>query len=167
MAIGEGWELSAEAEQAQAFHWFRVSPRAALEVAVLSDAPVWYTGHFVEGRMWPCAGEGCRLCAEGIGTQVRFVLAVCELSTRRVGLLEMGRSNGLAVRDWCGRNGGLKGMVLEFYKHSKASTSRTEVSYIDRLPPPWVYAMPVPEVRKALVNTWVKAKMPVPKGLGV
>lgn len=165
MPIGEGWELPVESAPWSQFHWFRVSPRSALVVVLLSEEVVWYTGHFLEGRMNPCQGKGCELCKTGIGGQVRYVLPVAEVSTRRVGLLEVSRGIGQLVRSWIARHEGLRGMVLELSKHSLSKQSRTDVAYIDRPVPPWYLDLEVPDVRKALFLTWRKAGFEIPPGL--
>lgn len=126
---------------------------------------MWYSGHFVSGRMAPCPGESCELCAEGIPGQVRYVFACAEVSTKRAGLLEVGRSNGLLIRSWIPRNGGFKGMVLELSKHSHSRGSRTEVLYIDKEEPPWYLALDVPDVKRALLMTWKKGGFVLPEGM--
>jgi len=165
VAIGEGWEVPPSEIPWSDHHWFRVSPRGALVVVCLSEGPLWYSGHYVAGRMAPCTGEGCELCAEGIGGQVRYVFSAAEVSTRRVGLLEVGRSNGLLIRSWMGRNGGFRGMVLELTKHSHSKGSRTEVVYVDREEPPWYLALEVPDVKRALLMTWKKGGFRLPEGM--
>jgi len=115
--------------------------------------------------MWPCCGDECQLCKEGVAAQVRYVLAAAETSTKRVGIIEVGRGIGLQVKDWSMRNGGLKGMHLEFMKHSHSKQSRTEVNYIDEALAPWWRMCPVPDIRKALILTWRKANMPLPESM--
>jgi len=163
--IGEGWDVPADETPWSHFHWFRVSPRGPLAVVCLSEGPLWYTGHFVSGRMAPCLGEGCELCAEGVGGQVRYIFPVADVSTKRVGLLEVGREVGQLIRSWIPRRGGFRGMVLEFSKHSHSRVSRTEVLYIDQELPPWYLAVEVPDVKKALLMTWRKAGFRLPKGM--
>jgi hypothetical protein len=163
--IGEGWEVPSGEIPWSDHHWFRVSPRGALVVVCLSEGPLWYSGHFIAGRMAPCIGDDCPLCAEGVGGQVRYVFAAAEVSTRRVGLLEVGRSNGLLIRSWIGRNAGFKGMVLELTKHSQARGSRTDVQFVDREEPPWYLALECPNVKRALLMTWKKGGFTLPKGM--
>lgn len=165
MPIGEGWELPAEADPWSQFHWFRVSPRSALVVVLLAEQVLWYTGHFIEGRMNPCQGKGCELCRAGTGGQVRYVLPVAEVSTRRVGLLEVSRGIGELVKSWMPKNDGLRGMVIELSKHSLSKQSRTDVVYVERSIAPWFLECEVPDVRKALFLTWRKAGFKIPPGL--
>lgn len=115
--------------------------------------------------MAPCSGSGCDFCATGIGAQVRYTVACAETSTRRVGLIEFGRSNGLLLRDWMNRQGGLRGMVIEVSKHSKNVQSRTEIKYIDLPCEHWYLGMEVPDAATALFLTWHKAGMRMPQEL--
>jgi hypothetical protein len=105
------------------------------------------------------------MCAEGIGGQVRYVFSAAEVSTRRVGLLEVGRENGLLIRSWIGRHGSFKGMVIELTKHSQSRGSRTKIEYIDGEEPPWWAALDPPDVKRALLMTWKKAGFRMPKGM--
>lgn len=165
MSVGEGWDLPAEEEPSSDFHWFKVSPKGSLVLVVLSERPLWYTGHFVDGRMWPCQGSGCEMCEHGVGSQVRYVLAVAEVSSHRVGLIEMGRGIGLQIREWMDRRSELRGMVLEWSKHSLSRQSRTEVIFVDRECPPWWRVQNVPDVHRALLLTWRKAEMAIPPSM--
>jgi hypothetical protein len=163
--IGDGFDLPPGAEPWSDFHWFQPSTRGDLVLVMLSDSPIWYTGHYVSGRMCPCAGTGCDYCASGIAAQVRYVMAVAEIETRRIGLIEFGRTNGLLIRDWMPRNGGLRGMVIDVTKHSKNVQSRTEIKYCDRMPDPWYLALDVPDCCVALFLTWHKAGLKMPNEL--
>jgi hypothetical protein len=163
MSVGDGWELPPGAEPWSDFHWFQPSVREALEIVVLSDEPAWYTGHYVGGRMCPCCGSGCEFCGAGIGAQVRYVFAVAALKTRRVGLIELGKSNGQLVRDWIARAGQLRGMVLDVSKHGKSMQSRTELEFVEHVCPPWYLSVPVPDCHLALYLTWHKASMEMPQ----
>lgn len=165
MPIGEGWEVPSSEIPWSDHHWFRVSPRGALLVVCLSQAPLWYSGHFVAGRMAPCTGAECAMCAEGVGGQVRYVFGAAEVHTKRVGLLEISRSNGLLVQSWMARHGGFEGMVLELTKHSHSKSSRTEIVYIDDPAPAWFRGLEVPNVRRALLMTWKKAGFVLPRGM--
>lgn len=165
MPIGEGWDVPATGEPWSQFHWFRASPRGDLVVVVLSDQVLWYAGHFLESRMCPCLGADCEPCRQGIAGQVRYVFAVAEVATKRVGLMEVSRSVGELIRSWEARRDGMRGMVLSFSKHSHSKQSRTEVEYIDREEGPWYRSIAAPEVRKALRLTWTKAGFQLPEGL--
>lgn len=165
MPIGQGFDLPPGAEPWSDFHWFQASTKGILVLVILSDQPVWYTGHYVGGRMAPCSGSGCDYCATGIGAQVRYCISVAETSARRVGLIEFGRQNGLLLRDWMNRQGCLRGMVIEVSKHSRNVQSRTEIRYIDMPCEPWYLGVEVPDAATALFLTWHKAGMRMPQEL--
>lgn len=165
MPIGEGWEVPAAEIPWSDHHWFRVSPRQALLVVCLSESPLWYSGHYVAGRMAPCVGEACELCKEGIAGQVRYVFGAAEVTTKRVGLLEVGRSNGLLLRSWIPRRGEFRGMKIELSKHSHSKGSRTELLYIDQEEAPWYLALDAPDVKRALLMTWRKGGFKLPQGM--
>jgi hypothetical protein len=165
MPVGEGFDLPPGAEPWSDFHWFQASPRGELVLVVLSERPIFYTGHYVGGRMAPCAGSGCEYCATGIGAQVRYCVAVADTTTRRTGLIEFGRQNGLLLRDWSNRSGTLRGLVIEVNKHTKNVQSRTVLRYVDIPCQPWYLGCPVPDVALALFLTWHKAGMRMPEEL--
>jgi hypothetical protein len=153
---GSGWDLPAGAEPWSVFHWYRVSPRSSLCCVVLSQAPYWYLGHFLEGRMYPCEGVPCQMCGEGVGQQVRWVFAIAEVNTRRAGLIEVSTSIADILRSWSAECGGLRGMQVEFFKHSHSLRSRTEVRLIREDLPAWYLALEVPDPETALLCTWKK-----------
>jgi len=69
-------------------------------------------------------------------------------------VIEVGKSVGLMLRDLTHRNGGLRGMLVEFGKSTKAKQSHTEVEYIDEHAPAWCLALPEPDLREVLERTW-------------
>jgi len=154
---GSGWELPKGAQPWSSFHWFRVGARESLSLVLLSERPTWYLGHYVEGRMVPCGGIPCELCGEGLGSQARFVFAVCEVTTRRVGLVEVSQSVAELFRMWEAEHGGLRGMWVELYKHSHSVRSRTECRCVREDPGHWWRSLEVPDPGVALELTWRKA----------
>jgi hypothetical protein len=165
MAVGDGWELAPGDAPWSDFHWWKVPTKGILVLVLLGKEPVYYVGHYVDGRMWPCLKETCGMCKQGIGSQVRYVMAAAEIATKRVGILEVGRGNGLIIRDWAIGHEGLTGVVIELEKHSHARTSRTEIRCIEKECGPWPYHIELPDLRRALLLTWTKANMPIPPGL--
>jgi len=164
MAVGDGWDPPPEAHPWSDFHWWKVSPGRVLELVILSEAPLWYTGHFLRGRMRPCYGDDCEECKKGTGGQIRYVLAGVEVSSRRVGLLELGRAVGLQIRDYAQSMGTARGMWLEFGKESHAKQSRMIVQMIEKpVEIDWM-ELSVPNMKEALVATWTKAQIPLPEG---
>ena len=165
LAVGVGWEVDPGDQPWSDFHWWKVPTKGVLVLVLIGKEPVYYVGHFVDGRMWPCLKEGCGMCDRGVGSQVRYVMAAAEISSKRIGILEVGRQNGLQIRDWCVGRGGMTGLVLELEKHSHARTSRTEVKLIEKEVGPWPYHVKEVDLKRALLLTWKKADMPVPRGL--
>jgi hypothetical protein len=107
--------------------------------------------------MVPCPGAGCEGCAQGVGVQVRYAFAIADWETRRVGLIELGRNNGLMLQEWSYRNGGLRGMVVDMRKEGKHRQSRTKLTYLDQEASHWALGLDVPDVGLALFLTWDKA----------
>lgn len=165
MPFGEGWDLPAEAAPWSDFHWFSVPVSGSLRLTVISERPMWYTGHYQGGRMVPCVPPGCEPCGQGVGAQVRYAFAVADWETRRVGLVEVGRNNGLMIRELALSNGGLRGMVLDLSKEGRHRQSRTHVTYCGELASDWALGQDVPDVGLALYLTWVKAGCRVPEEL--
>ena len=163
MPVGGGWDLPPGAEPWSDFHWFGPSTKADLVLVILSHEPNWYTGHYVEKRMTPCPGEGCEECHRGTGGQIRYVFGVADRVTRRCGLIEFGRSNGLLIREWAERNAGLHGLMIDVTKHSKNVQSRTVVTEVREAPPAWIYTIDPPDVCLALFLTWQKGNFRMPR----
>jgi len=151
---GEGWDPPTAVRDRCEFHWFHVTPGNVIVVVVLSQAPVWYVGHFEKGRMRRCDGPGCEMCAQGLGRQLRYVFCAVEISTRQNGLMEVSKSVAELLRDWSARNGGFRGMVLQVEKASKSKHSRMEVRFLDRNPPSWASEVQAVDILEALENTW-------------
>jgi len=160
----EGWEPPAGVAGWSDFHWWKVPSGRILQLIIISDGPLGYSGHFARGRMKPCQGEGCQLCSEGVGVQLRYLLAGVEPATRRVGIWDMGRSVALEVRDLAVSQGGLRGLWIQVSHHSHSRQSRTEVVRITDTVPGWIRTMEIPNVSRALVETWRKAGETIPPG---
>lgn len=165
MGVGEGWELEPEHRPWSDFHWWKVPTKGILVLALFGGPPVYYTGHFADGRMWPCVDEGCGMCQRGIGEQVRYVMGAAEVSTHRVGILEVGRANGMLIRDRVRSQGHAEGVVMELSKHSHARTSQTEIRFVEVPVFPWIHQVEAPDLKRALLLTWQRANMPVPKSM--
>lgn len=162
-STGSGWEPSGDSVASSDFRWYKVRPGKGLDVVVLSEEPLWYQGHYHQGRMHLCAGTDCRYCADQIGAQTRYCLAVAEVSTRRPGLLEMGRTVALEVRDLADRRGGLRGLRIFIAKHSNSRHSRMEVEQVSDTQEKWWMFLPVPDVKRALELTWEKDGVTLPR----
>lgn len=162
MPQGEGWDVPIEVKGDLEFRWWRVAGNRVLVLLCLSDSPIWYRGHFYKGRMVPCAGAGCRLCADGVGAQLRYVVAAAEVATHRSGLLEVGATVALELRDLAVRHGGMRGMVFEIQKHSFSRQSRMELRPCEDETSPWWREVDFPDPKSALFFGWQKAGFDVP-----
>lgn len=165
-SVGDGWEVDEDVRDWSDWTWFKVRAGQVVRLVLLSEAPLWYAGHFSKGRMVPCEGAGCKLCAAQIGRQVRYVFGAAAAETGRTGLIEVGKATALQIRDWIPRRGGLRGMVVAFAKATFAKQSRTEVEFCDVDAPGWAAGLSAPDVRRALEATWTKAGFPLPGGNG-
>lgn len=156
-AVGKGWDVPAELDSVGDFRWWKLGGNKVLKLVILSHEPTFYRGHYTNRRMVPCFGDGCALCKAGVGAQLRFVFAAAEPETRQVGLIEVGRTVGLEIRDLAKRHGQLRGMGIELTRFSYSKQSRMEVEYVDRDFGNWWGILPVPDCRRALEATWKRA----------
>lgn len=165
MPAGEGWDLPEGVGEWTDFHWFKVSGFRFTTLVFLTAAPTWYAGHFVDKRMVPCQGDGCRWCDEGVGQQARYVFPVVEVQSRKVGFIELSRSVALEIQDYASVRGGLIGLTVTFTKHTKHRQSRMETEMVPDCADLPLLAIPVPDVKRALLLTWEKAHLEIPKQL--
>lgn len=164
MGSWEGWDPPEGTQGWSDWHWWRVPVGKVLELIILSEKPLGYSGHFTKGRMGPCYGEGCKLCREGIGAQLRYIVGAVEVGTRRVGMWDMGRSVAMEVRDLAAGRGAVRGLCLDVSHYSRARQSRTELEVIACEVPGWVAGLECPDIRRALVETWRKGGFEIPEG---
>jgi hypothetical protein len=137
--------------------WFHARSAQATRFTILCLSPVNYAGHFSKGRMVPCAGEDCPLCAKGLGTQARYVFSVVEWETRRVGLLELGRGHALQIQDWIPQGGGLRGLSIELQRSSHSKQSRVDMSFVSDATPLFFQHLEGPDLVRAVKSTWSRA----------
>jgi hypothetical protein len=155
-SIGEGWDLPKRVRDSIDFHWFKVKPGRPVVLGILSVVPVWYVGHFHQKRMRRCSGDGCELCALGIGGQVRYLFGCVEPATGILGVMEVGKSVGLQLRDWAARRGSMRGMLVEFCKATGAKRSHTELSYVEMEEAPVWLKHGAPDLKLVLERTWAR-----------
>lgn len=137
--------------------WFHARFPMATRLTILCAAPANYSGHYRKGRMVPCVGERCPLCESGLGNQARYVFAVVEWETRRVGLLELGRGQSLRVQDWAEAVGGLRGLSIEIVRSSAKKQSSLDMQLVTDEPPIYFQHLAGPDPVKALEQTWSRA----------
>jgi len=157
MPVGMGWDVPTDVRDRVEFHWFHVPSTGVLVLCVLSQAPVWYVGHFDKGRMRQCTGRGCDMCAKGIGTQLRYIVSVVDVSTHQIGVFEFGQSVSLLIKQWSSGLGFLKGMILEVTRASKSKHSRMEVGLVKTAPMAWCMALEGLPLEEVLERTWERA----------
>jgi hypothetical protein len=153
---GEGWDPPKDIKDEVEFHWFKLGKGRRLLLGVLSPRPLWYVGHFHERRMRKCEGAECRLCALGVGKQLRFVFGAVEVSTGLVGIMEVGSSVAAQLKDWVARTGCFRGMLVEMSKPSSSKHSRTELEYKELADPPVWLKHPAPDLAVCLRRTWAR-----------
>jgi hypothetical protein len=158
MPVGAGWEVPTDVRDRVEFHWFHVPKSGALVLAILSQVPVWYVGHFDSGRMKECGGIGCDLCSKGIGRQLRYVVSAVDISTKQVGVFEFGSSVSLLIKQWASGLGYLHGMIIEVTRASKSKHSRMEISLIREHPMSWVMSLEGLPLEEVLERTWERAE---------
>jgi hypothetical protein len=66
------------------------------------------------------------------------VLSCVELTTRRVGVLELGVNPAKMIEQWAASNGGLRGVCFELTRASKSKNSRLEISVVREYPGDWI-----------------------------
>lgn len=164
MGNWEGWDPPEGTQGWSDWHWWRIPTGKVLQLVLLSPAPLGYSGHFTKGRMGPCYGEGCKLCLEGIGAQLRYIVGAADLASRRVGMWDMGRSVGMEVRELAAARGAVRGLCLSLSHYSRARQSRTEIEVLGIPTPEWIAGLESPDIRRALVETWRKGGFPIPEG---
>lgn len=165
MTYGSGWDMPIDAEGWSDFHWWKVPSSRVLVMIMTSERPYWYSGHFVEGRMKPCQGENCALCAKGVGAQARYMFSCVEPLTRKQGILEVSRSVALEFRDLAEARGALRGLRFTIGKHTRHKQSRMEVLGEVDDDHFSLEAFPPVDVLKALLLTWEKAKYDIPSAM--
>lgn len=159
-----GWEPPEGVAGWSDFHWWKIAGGRALQLIIVSESPLGYSGHFTKGRMGPCYGEGCQLCHEGIGSQLRYLFAAVEPTTRRLGIWDVGRSVAMEIRDAATQRGSLRGLWIVATHHSHSKQSRTELEILTTELSTWVKGIEAPDVGRALVETWRKAGFAIPEG---
>ena len=152
--VGAGFGLPEGNDGWSDWTWFHARYSRPQRFTILCTEPVNYAGHFRKGRMVPCAGELCPLCATGVGGQARYVFSVVEWETRRVGLLELGRGHALLVQDWMAAAGGLRGMSIEIERTGLAKQSRVDLRFVTDCVPVYFHGLDGPDLARAVRSTW-------------
>ncbi len=152
--VGTGFGLPEGNDGWTDWTWFHARSASPQKFTILCAAPANYAGHYRKGRMVPCLGESCPLCATGVGAQARYVFSVVEWESRRVGLFEMGRGHALQVSDWAESAGGLRGVSFEVQRSGHAKQSRIEMALVGETLPLYFQHLEGPDVARAVRSTW-------------
>lgn len=156
--IGSGFEPPARLVQESEFHWFHPPIGGDLILAVLSAEPLWYAGHFTQGRMRPCDGARCEACVLGTGRQIRYVVCAVDLRSRMVGFLEVGSALGEQLKNRAYEYGTLQGCVMVLSRASKKKNARLEMELLREEPPKWAMDIVPLSIQNAMAQTWARAR---------
>jgi len=74
--------------------------------------------------------------------------------TRQIGVIELSKPVAELLRDWSNRNGGFRGMTIEFSKASKSKHSRMEVRFCDVPPSPFAMSQEPYDLGEVMRLTW-------------
>ncbi len=122
--VTEGWGDTTREAGEQSWAWIHVPARSSVEVIILSEAPVRYRGHWVDGRMRPCCGAACPYCERRMGGQVRYAFACYDLAARASALLEIGAGAAGVIREASEREGRLRGLAFRLRKQDGRDRGR-------------------------------------------
>jgi len=125
--ISEGWGEENERPSIISLPWFHVPVRGELRVAIVSEKPVRYVGHWLGGGMRKCEGAVCSFCSRGVGSQFRYVVAVFEPHLGSVGAVELGQNAAGDLRAASEEMGGLRGLGVRFYRDGEGVRARVRV----------------------------------------
>lgn len=152
--ISQGFGLPEGNDGWSDWTWFHARASAPQRFTILCEVPANYAGHFRKGRMVPCLGDACPLCAMGLGAQARYVVSVVEWESRRIGLFEVGRGHAVCLNDWASSQGGLRGLSIEIQRVSHSKQARMDVRLVTDEEPIWFKHLEGPDVVKALASTF-------------
>ncbi len=124
--VGSGWGNLGESSERGSTRFLHVVTTVPQQYVILSDEIANYYGHFRGGKMVACLGDGCKLCRDGVGKQQRWVFYCFREPDLACGMLEVGRSTALVLRQVCESFGCVRGAKFELWKSglSKYSSIR-------------------------------------------
>lgn len=112
-ASSDDWGDFQDTAASDAFVWLHVLPGESLTVAILSEKPVTYSGHFIGGTaLHPCTRPICARCRSGIGTKKRGVFSVYDFKLGLRGLLELGEIPTRELYALSRDRGALRGLTI-------------------------------------------------------
>jgi hypothetical protein len=76
------------------------------------------------------------------------------MSTRQMGVVELGPVNGRVLRDVAVQNNGLRGTCIELVRVGRSKHSRLDLHVLDMVAPPWALAKQPFDLEHVLRLTW-------------
>lgn len=117
LSLAEGWgDPEGEGSREKGL-WFHVRGSEKLVCAVLSEVPVTFRGHWVERHFYLCRAS-CPCGGREDKSDPRWAFSVLELGGRRVGQVEVGWQTARDLLNLANRAGGLRGLVVRFWKEN-------------------------------------------------
>lgn len=163
MRLKEGWGVVKENSKRDAIHFAKFVSDKPNEYIILNDSPVCYEGHFVAGFMLPCEGKECKMCADGIGKQIRYAFGAYEIRTGWRVVLELSQKQANIMFDHFlegDSSRGLKIVIARLGSSKQSNLTIRSCGYVDLdARPVWNYV----DVSKVLHETW-RGHSYIPKG---
>lgn len=125
MQVSEGWGADVQGSGGRQSAFVHVAPGLELRFVVSCDVPVRYEGHWEGVGIRPCPGEGCSLCAAGVGKQQRWVIAVLVFDTWRPAVWEFGQGVARGFQQQGLTGVSLRGLGFRIYKLGRDRRSAT------------------------------------------
>lgn len=134
MRLKEGWGVVAENQKRDVIHFAKFITDKANEYIILNDSPICYEGHFTSGIILPCEGPNCKMCADGIGKQIRYAFGAYEIRTGWRVVLELSHKQANIIFDRYLVGDSARGLKLEIARLGISKTSNLRVTglgYVD------------------------------------
>lgn len=132
--IKEGWGTIQEIKKKDTLHFAKVFGTSPNRFLILNSSPLVYEGHYLHGEMIPCEGKGCKVCAAGVGKQIRYCFGVYEFRTNWRGVLELSAKQAEVIFDQYLIGDDSRGLEIVIRKMSEARTSNMKImsgQYVD------------------------------------
>lgn len=117
LSLAAGWGDPEGEGQREKGLWFHVRGSEKLVVAILSEEPVTFRGHWVERKFYLCRAS-CPCGGRQDKSDPRWAFSVLELGGRRVGQIEVGWQTARDLLNLANRAGGLRGLVVKLWKEN-------------------------------------------------
>jgi len=125
---GHGFLSAPDDEDRCMFQWLHIRSGESCTVVFGDKAPLWYKAHWYGGRMQPCIGEECRMCAAGVGRQRRWVFAVKLVGGKKPMLWEVSESLAQDIKAIANEKGELERLKLYVIREGSGNKGRMSVT---------------------------------------